>query len=60
MVAPCGLNFYIFISFHGSWRTKNQNYQPQDEKKIYVFLFPCTLIKQNNKTLFMKNPKITM
>jgi hypothetical protein len=32
MVAPCGLNFYIFINFHGPWQTKNHNYQTQDEK----------------------------
>jgi hypothetical protein len=57
MVAPCGLNFYIFISFHGSWQTKNQNYQPQDEKKLAVFY---SHVHSSNKTPFMENPKITM
>ncbi len=38
MVAPCGLDLYIFISFMDHVQTKNHNYQPQDEKnKLMVF-----------------------
>jgi hypothetical protein len=47
MVAPCGLNFYIFINFHGPLQTKNQNYQTQDEKN-WMFYYPH--VHSSNKT----------
>jgi hypothetical protein len=33
MVAPCGLNLFIYINFMDHVQTKNHNYQPQNEKK---------------------------
>jgi hypothetical protein len=60
MVTPCDLNFNIFVSFHGPWQTKNHNYQLQEENKLDVFLSTCAFLKQNNKTPFKENPKITM
>jgi hypothetical protein len=37
-MAPCGLNFYIFINFHEPHANKNQNYQPKNENKFQCFL----------------------
>jgi hypothetical protein len=60
VVAPCDLNLYILLVFMDRVQTKNDNYQPQDEKNLDIYFFGCTPIKHNNKTPFMKNPKTKM
>ncbi len=52
-------NIFLLV-FMDHVQTKNHNYQPQDEKKLNVFLPTCTPIKHNNKTPFMENSKAKM
>jgi len=61
MVAPCGLNLFIYINFHEP--CANQKLiiiKHKMKKKLEVFLSTCTPIKHNNKRPFMKNPKAKM
>jgi hypothetical protein len=61
MVARCGLNLFIFINFHEPCANKKiiiMKYKMK--KKIGCFFIHSTPIKHNNKTPFMKNPKIKM
>jgi hypothetical protein len=39
VVAPCDLNLYILLVFMDHVQTKNDNYQPQDEKKLDIYIF---------------------
>jgi len=44
-MAPCDLNLYILLVFIDLMQTKNDNYQPQDEK-IYIYIhLPTTTTK---------------
>jgi hypothetical protein len=56
MVAPCGLNLYIFISNHGPCANKkNHNYQLQDEKKIRCFFIHIYTHKTQQQNTFHGN-----
>ncbi len=54
MAVPCDLYIYNFMD-HVQIKIIIINLKMK--KNLNIFLFTCTPIKHNNKTLFMENPK---
>jgi hypothetical protein len=55
MLAPCDLNLYFYIVFHGPYAKKIININDKIDKNLDDFLSTHTSIKHHNKTLFMEN-----